>query len=198
MLNRHNVRQSTALLVMDYQEAVVQMVPPERRKTVLKSTAELIGWARKTSTPLIFVTVQMRQGYPEVSVRNKIFSELKVASVLQAGDPETAMHPEVAPETNEIMVIKRRISSFAGTDLHELLRAMNADSLVLAGLITSGVVLSTVRAAADLDFSLTVIEDACADPDQEVHRVLMEKVFPRQATVVSVKDFLEKKIDEPD
>jgi nicotinamidase-related amidase len=45
-------------------------------------------------------------------------------------------------------------------------------------------VLSTLRAAADLDFELTVLRDACADTDPEVHRVLLDKVFPRQARVI--------------
>ena len=53
------------------------------------------------------------------------------------------------------------------------------------GIATSGVVLSTVRWAADLDYSLVVVEDCCADSDEEVHRVLMQKVFPRQARVIA-------------
>ena len=57
---------------------------------------------------------------------------------------------------------------------------------MLAGIATSGVVLSTLRQAADLDFQITVLADGCADADPEVHRVLTEKVFPRQADVVTV------------
>ncbi len=57
---------------------------------------------------------------------------------------------------------------------------------MLSGIATSGVVLSTLRQAADLDFSLTVLSDGCVDGDQEVHRVLCEKVFPRQAQVMTV------------
>lgn len=67
-----------------------------------------------------------------------------------------------------------------------VLRASHADSLVLAGIATSGVVLSTLRQAADLDYSLTVLADGCLDADPEVHRVLLEKVFPRQAEVVPI------------
>ena len=63
-------------------------------------------------------------------------------------------------------------------------------NLVLAGISTSGVVLSTVRAAADLDFGLTVLADACTDGDPEVHRVLTEKVFPRQADVVTAEEWI--------
>jgi nicotinamidase-related amidase len=66
------------------------------------------------------------------------------------------------------------------------------DSLVLTGIATSGVVLSTLRHAADLDFGLTVLRDGCADADREVHRVLLEKVFPRQADVVTVDEWVER------
>ena len=59
------------------------------------------------------------------------------------------------------------------------------------GHATSGVILSTVRLAADLDYNLVVVEDGCADRDPEVHSVLMEKVFPRQGTVVSSQEMVE-------
>jgi nicotinamidase-related amidase len=60
------------------------------------------------------------------------------------------------------------------------------------GIRTSGVVLSTVRWAADIDYRLIVLSDCCADPDEEVHRVLMEKVlsFFGQAAVVTSQEFL--------
>jgi len=61
---------------------------------------------------------------------------------------------------------------------------------VLAGIATSGVVLSTLRQAADLDYRLTVLADGCLDADPDVHRMLVEKVFPRRAEVVSVADWV--------
>jgi len=83
-------------------------------------------------------------------------------------------------------VVKRRVSAFTGSDLEVVLRALEVDHLVLAGIATSGVVLSTLREAADRDYRLTVLADACSDGDDEVHRVLTEKVFRRQADVVTV------------
>lgn len=71
-----------------------------------------------------------------------------------------------------------------------VLRAADVHTLVLTGISTSGVVLSTVRLAADLDYHLTVLEDGCLDADPEVHRVLTEKVFPRQAQVLTVDEWL--------
>jgi nicotinamidase-related amidase len=62
--------------------------------------------------------------------------------------------------------------------------------LVRVGFCPSGVVLSTVREAADLDYRITVLADLCLDADEEVHRVLTEKVFPRQATVIDSTQWL--------
>jgi nicotinamidase-related amidase len=55
--------------------------------------------------------------------------------------------------------------------------------------VTSGVVLSTVRQAADLDYRLVVLSDACADTDTAAHEVLMGSVFPRQAEVQTVAEW---------
>jgi nicotinamidase-related amidase len=70
-----------------------------------------------------------------------------------------------------------------------ILRARGIDTLVLFGIATSGIVLSTVRAASDLDFKCIVIKDACFDGDAEVHRVLTEKIFTAQATVLTAQAF---------
>jgi nicotinamidase-related amidase len=65
-----------------------------------------------------------------------------------------------------------------------VLRAQDITHLVLCGIATSGVVLSTLREAADKDYLLTVLADCCVDSDEDVQRVLLSKVFPRQADVV--------------
>jgi nicotinamidase-related amidase len=82
------------------------------------------------------------------------------------------------------------VSAFSGSDLDVILRAHEIEALVLAGIATSGVVLSTLRQAADLDFALAVLADGCADADEEVHRVLLEKVFPRHAQVLAVSEWV--------
>jgi nicotinamidase-related amidase len=124
-----------------------------------------------------------------VSTRNKMFGAL-AGRELPGGEQATQIHPDVAPEPGDIVVTKRRVSAFAGSDLDVVLRAQGIDHLILAGIATSGVVLSTVRQAADLDFALTVLSDGCADNDPEVHRVLTEKVFPRQADVITVEKWV--------
>jgi nicotinamidase-related amidase len=135
------------------------------------------------------VIIGFRAGYPEVSKRNKSFGAISGTGRFTEGDPGSAIHPAVAPDSADIIVTKRRVSAFAGSDLEVVLRAGGIDHLVLAGIATSGVVLSTLRQAADLDYQLTVLAEGCLDADPEVHRVLMEKVFPRQADVVGIADW---------
>lgn len=105
-------------------------------------------------------------------------------------DPATQVWSGVEPLPGEVEVVKRRVSAFTGSGLEVVLRAQDIDHLVLSGIATSGVVLSTLREAADQDYQLTVLSDACLDNDPEVHRVLIEKVFVRQAQVLSVSDWV--------
>lgn len=94
------------------------------------------------------------------------------------------VHSAIAPKPTDVVVTKRRVSAFSGSDLEVVLRAQGISHLVLSGIATSGVVLSTLREAADKDYQLTVLADCCADNDEEVHSVLLTKVFPRQADVI--------------
>ncbi|MFF3438768.1 cysteine hydrolase family protein [Streptosporangium sp. NPDC002721] len=175
-----------ALLVMDVQRVVVDRYPDP---AYLPRLREAIGGARTGGLPVIHVVVGFRPGYPEVSARNRMFGPL--ARAARASDDEaTRIHPDVAPEPGDIVVTKRRVSAFSGSDLDVVLRAGDIDHLVLTGIATSGVVLSTLRQAADLDFGLTVLADGCLDADPEVHRVLTEKVFPQQAEVTTVADWV--------
>src|SRR5262249_51519108 len=91
----------------------------------------------------------------------------------------------------DIIVTKRRVSAFTGSDLEVVLRAQGLSHLVLSGISTSGVVLSTLREAADKDYQLTVLSDSCADGDEEVHRILLTKIFPRQAEVITTETWRE-------
>jgi nicotinamidase-related amidase len=174
----------TALLVMDVQRTIVERFADD--DGLLDRTAEAIAAARANGIPVIYVRVAFRPGAPEVSPRNRAFAALRDAGGMDESSEATAIHPAVAPHPGDVVVTKRRVSAFAGSDLDVVLRAGGIDALALCGIATSGVVLSTLRGAADMDFELTVLRDACADRDPEVHRVLLDKVFPRQAEVVDV------------
>ncbi len=172
----------TALLVMDIQERIVSRFA--QTSDFLTPISTTIAAARAASIPIIYVVVNFRSGYPEISPRNKSFSAIQQQSSPSATMTGAEIHPAVAPQSMDIVVTKRRVSAFSGSDLEVVLRAQDISHLVLSGIATSGVVLSTLREAADKDYQLTVLADCCFDVDEEVQRVLLSKVFPRQAEVV--------------
>jgi nicotinamidase-related amidase len=134
------------------------------------------------------VVVGFRPGFPEASARNKSFQFIKEAKTPYLIDPQ----PLMPISGEDLVVVKRRVSAFAGSDLEVVLRSREIHHMVLGGIATSGVVLSTLREAADKDFQITVLSDVCADSDAEVHRVLLEKVFPRQAAVISSEQWIQE------
>ena|SRR5579872_5674202 len=180
--------QNTALLVMDMQMGILSNFPTAA--SLVSNVAKAIAHARDKNIPVIYVTVGFRQGAPEINPNNKGFSANKDRFVGVNMDDFTRVHPDIAPQVGELTVMKRRISAFAGSDLEVVLRTFGIQHMILTGIATSGVVLSTLREAADKDYRLTVISDCCADGDDEVHRVLTTKIFPRQADVLSVDEWI--------
>ncbi|WP_433832166.1 cysteine hydrolase family protein [Actinoplanes sp. CA-015351] len=174
----------SALLVMDVQLAVVARYPDPDYLPRLRT---VIAGARAAGLPVIYPVVGFRPGAPEVDPRNRMFGGLRGRDIPAAAND---VHPEVAQEPGDIVVTKRRVSAFAGSDLDMLLRAQRIEHLVLTGIATSGVVLSTLRQAADLDYEITVLADGCLDNDPEVHAVLTERVFPAQAEVLTAGSWL--------
>jgi len=179
--------QNTALLVMDMQAGILAMLPTA--EAFVGNVAKAIAHARENKIPVIYVVVGFRQGAPEINPNNKGFAAAKERFANISMDEFMKVHADIAPQDGELTVIKRRVSAFAGSDLAVVLSALEIKHMVLTGIATSGVVLSTLRQAADKDYRLTVLADCCADGDEEVHRVLTTKVFPRQADVLTVEEW---------
>ena len=185
MPNHHN---KAALLVMDMQNGIVSRFAEAEK--VLLPFQKAVEAARRHSIPVIFIRVAFSAGYPEINPQNKAFSAISKSIGMTVSDIATQIHESVQPAANEPVVTKFRVSAFAGSNLEVILRSHQIDTLVLSGISTSGVVLSTLREAADKDYTLKVLSDACLDADPEVHRVLTEKVFPRQADVLTVDEWM--------
>lgn len=186
----------TALLVMDVQRRIVERYQGEAQP-LLTAVGRAAATARAVGIPVIYVMVVFREGSPEISRRNRTFAALAASGAMTQDQAGMEVHPAVAPQPEDIVVVKKRVSAFTGSDLEVLLRALEVDALVLTGIATSGVVLSTLRQAADLDYELTVLRDGCADADAEVHRVLLDKLFPRQATVLTTDEWVAQVGDAP-
>lgn len=176
----------TALLLMDFQNAIVARANdphlPER-------AARLRAAARKKGLAVMHVRVAFTEADYAVAPRNKMFAPLVQSRAFTDGEPATAIHEALAPAADEEVFRKIRVGALTIPALQNRLKERGIDTLVLAGISTSGVVLSTVRDAADRDYRLIIVSDCCGDADPQVHRVLMEKVFPRQADIVTLEDF---------
>lgn len=181
-----------ALLVMDFQTEIVNMLAGGGSREAVAKAVVAREAARAAGMPIVYVTVLYRAGHIDASTRNKRVAMLREQGRLREGTPGASIVPELAPLPGEPVVVKRRVSALAHTDMAALLSALQVDTLVLAGIATSGVVLSTVRQAADADYGIVVLADACADGDAEVHSLLTGKVFPAQTTVMSVAAFAEE------
>jgi nicotinamidase-related amidase len=89
------------------------------------------------------------------------------AAFFKPATPGVEHDPRVAPTGDEPVVVKDHPNAFFGTDLEERLRASGIDELVVAGMMTSMCVDASVRAGAELGFTLAVVGDGCAAPDLE-------------------------------
>lgn len=178
----------TALLVMDLQSAILKSL--KEKDQYLERVKKVIDFARNKKISIIYSVVGFRKGYPEVNINNLAFSSIKVGGRNLDSEEGTKVDETVAPLPGDIIVTKKRFSAFTGSDLEVVLRSLQVNHIVLAGISTSGVVLSTVREAADKDFRITVLSDCCTDADEEVHRVLTTKVFPRQARVITSSEWM--------
>ena len=172
---------------MDYQNAVLGFVPePE---PVLDRARAALAWARAHQVQVVYVRVAFSaEDHAKVPGHSKAFAPIAANHFLLDGSPEAALHDSFDVQDGDIHVRKTRFGAFSTTELYRDLRAKGVDTLVVAGISTSGVVLSTLRDAADQDYRLFVLADATTDPDPEVHRVLIEKVFPHQADILKTDD----------
>ena len=161
---------TTAVLIMDFQNDIVNSVAQDPPGVVQKA-AQVLDLARHRNIPIIHI-VHKAGRFAEPS-------------------PGGEIHTGVTPAPGEKVISKTRAGPFSTTGLDVLLREMGIVTLVMMGVATSGCVLSSVRWAVDVDYKFVVVSDACSDADPEVHRVLTEKVYPRQGTVMTTQEFLQ-------
>lgn len=177
----------TALLLMDFQPAILAAVA--EADGLLGTARTALSWARSQDIQVCYVRVAFaEEDYRAVPGHSKAFAAVAQNRFLAADSPEAQIHDSLEVRDEDIVVRKTRFGAFSTTGLYARLRDLGIDTLVLAGISTSGVVLSTVRDAADDDYRIYVLADATADPDPDVHRTLIEKVFPHQADVITSSD----------
>jgi len=177
----------TALLVMDFQAGIVARAP--QAEELVERARAAIHLVRDWGGQVGYVRVAFEDEDFDVPDSSRMGASLRGSGqAFHADSPTTAIDERVTPEVGDVVVRKTRIGAFSTTDLHDQLQDGGVDTLVLAGISTSGVVLSTVIEAHDLDYRVYVLADGCADTDSEVHAFLLEKIFPRRAEVITLAE----------
>ncbi|WP_411103127.1 isochorismatase family protein [Streptomyces sp. cmx-4-9] len=150
---------TSALLLIDLMPRIIALpVAPHSGEEVLARCRRLARACRAAGRPVVLVRVER---------------------------PDTAEQPpgsgfaDGLEEAGDAVVVKRTVGAFYGTGLHDLLRGLGVDTLVLAGLVTTMGVESTARAASDHGYELEFVADAMSGFTAEEHEFTVERIFPR-------------------
>lgn len=173
----------TALLVMHYQTDIMALFPSVA-PALLSHTRTLCDAARAKGVGVYFAKIHFRPGYPEVSPLNKNGQGMKRLGLF--------VHDQISPELgrlpDEPLIVAHRASVFFGTDLQVRLSAQGIDTLIMVGIASTGVMLSSIAYASDADYRLFTVKDCCYDPDPVVHDHLFSTAFESRTTVLSLAD----------
>ncbi|MFB6871634.1 cysteine hydrolase family protein [Streptomyces sp. NPDC056323] len=180
----------TALLVMDYQPAILAFLPEDKDRNALLGRVEgAIADVRANGGTIAYVRVGFTEAdWDAIPASNKSFAPLAQHRAMHHEEPAAAVHERLAPQDGDIIVRKVRHGGMSTTDLDQQLRERGITTLVVSGISTGGVVLSTVVDAADRDYRLYVLSDGVADPDPEVHNVLLHRVLPSRAHIIDTTE----------
>lgn len=179
------VAASTALLVMHYQTDILGLFPAVSAQ-LIANTRALTNAARAKGVAVYFCRIAFSADYAEISRKNKNGSGLAASGLFVDND----IVPELGRQPEEPEIVAHRASVFYGTDLGVLLSARGIDTLVLAGVASTGVVLSTIAHASDADYRIYTVKDCCYDPDAVVHEHLFETAFASRSVVLSLAEAL--------
>lgn len=178
----------TALVIGDIQRGITSAFPFARE--VVAPLTALLPRARAAGVLVVFVHIAFRPNRTDLPGGSALFDAFfDMKDIFHEGVPGTDI--DLPMEPADVVVLKRRASAFAGTDLDLVLRARGVDSIAVAGVATSAMVAATCYDAADRGYGITVLRDGCADPDGAVHDFFMDRVFTsRGHSIVSCADWL--------
>ncbi|QQC67774.1 isochorismatase family cysteine hydrolase [Paraburkholderia ginsengisoli] len=175
----------TALIVMHYQTDIIGLFPSVA-PALLANTRKLCDAARAINVGVYFAQIHFSPGYPEVSALNRNGQGIRQLGLFV----DDTIAPQLGRRATEPLIIAHRASVFFGTDLQAQLAAQGIDTLIMVGIASTGVVLSSVAYASDADYRLFTVKDCCYDPDQVVHDHLFSTAFDSRTTVLSLAETL--------
>jgi len=170
----------SALVIMHYQADVFTILFGEQPSPLLDKCNDLIRRWRVTRRPVLFPNFFLGEQAEHGSANNRLISSIVPTGYFRNSRPM----PGLAIESDDVFYQCPRASVFHGTALDADLRSRGIDTLVMAGISTTGVVLSSVTWASDADYDVRLVRDCCYDPDQAAHEALFRSSFGGRVEVV--------------
>ena len=192
-------RPGRALLLLDLQDGTCRFDGEIGRhgigaqvaeRGVLAAAARSLAAAREHDVPVAYARLAFDDAYATLASRAPRVRAMREAGLGLASSSGSAICREVAPRAGEPVVAKVGIDPLIGTPLLPILNAAGARELAVAGVATNHVVESAARHAADLGFSVVILEDACAAQTAELHRLAVEGTLPFYADITSVDEYV--------
>jgi nicotinamidase-related amidase len=169
-----------ALLMMHFQADVFSVLADSLPADMLDRANALIRAWRSTERPVIFAHFALGTHYESVSEKNMLTVNISKTGLFREPIPVSGL--EVDP--NDWNYACPRASVFCDTHLDKDLRAQGIDTLVMAGIASSGVLFSSVGWASDADYRIYIVRDCCYDPDAQAHEALFRTSFATRALII--------------
>jgi len=177
---------TTALVLIDLQNGIVNMVPEGRAAPVVANAARLAQSFRELRAPVVLVKVAFPGGPAGLDLITDAVLPLPPAM-----PPGWDQHvPGLGSDPSDIVVTKRQWGAFYGTDLELQLRRRGVDTIVLGGIATNIGVESTARFAYEFGFNQVFAEDATCALAPDAHEHTCTRIFPRLGRVRSTGQIL--------
>ncbi|HQJ56682.1 MAG TPA: cysteine hydrolase [Caldisericia bacterium] len=136
---------------------------------IVTNIKKILNIYREKKLQIIFVKREHRKSGIDIDkTRVEIFKKSK--GLILENDKSSEIIDDLKPLKDEIIVIKRRWSSFFGTELDILLRRLNINNLIVTGIQTPNCIRATVYDALSLDYNVIVISDATASKSEEIQK----------------------------
>jgi len=154
---------------------------------VVARAGALLAAFRERDLPRYFTTVAYEESYGDAGV---FIEKVPALRDLRLGTEAVEVDDRVAPEGEERVVLKKYASAFFGTDLATELTTHGVDTLVIAGVTTSGCVRATAVDSLQHGYRTIVPRDAVGDRAEGPHRANLLDIDAKYGDVVTTEDVL--------
>lgn len=175
-----------ALLIVDmtygFTDSRFRLGNSETGYPAVKATSQLLQLARQKEIPIFFTK-------PFAEPHKAGIGHWKGAE--EKTEEENIIVEEITPLKNEVVLQKRRPSSFFGTNLVDMLIYEGVDSLFITGLTTSGCVRASVVDAFSYNFKVIVPEECVGDRSQISHKISLMDIHMKYGDVLKLAEVTE-------